>query len=140
MDMNNITIAVATDNGITISKHFGRAKFYEVLYVENGEVVKRERREKPNHHNFSHHEQHHHSHHQSNQQHGFDEHSRSKHFQMAETIKDCQILLAGGMGTGAYQNMLQLNIKPIVTDIKNIDDAVQAVINGSIKNHIEKLH
>ncbi len=24
MDMNNITIAVATDNGITISKHFGR--------------------------------------------------------------------------------------------------------------------
>ncbi len=58
---------------------------------------------------------------------------------MAEPIKDCQILLVGGMGEGAYQNMLQLNIKPIITDINKIDEAVQGVINGSIKNHIEKL-
>jgi hypothetical protein len=36
--------------------------------------------------------------------------------------------------------MVRLNIKPIITDIKNIDDAVQAVINGSIIDHTEKLH
>ena len=59
---------------------------------------------------------------------------------MAEAIKDCQVLLARGMGNGAYQSMLQLDIKPIVTDIKNIDDAVQSVIKGSIIDHTEKLH
>lgn len=135
MEYKNINIAAVTDDGITISQHFGRARFYEVLFVENGNVVKRERREKLGHHHFAQEEHHH-----SDGQHGLDEHSHSKHLSMAEAIKDCHILLARGMGNGAYQSMLQLNIKPIVTDIKNIDDAVQAVINNSIIDHTEKLH
>ncbi|MCA1920459.1 MAG: hypothetical protein LDL38_13730 [Flavobacterium piscis] len=136
MENTKINIAAVTDDGVTISQHFGRARFYEVLFVENGKVVKRERREKLGHHNFAQEEHHHHS----GEQHGFDEHSHNKHVSMAEAIKDCQILLARGMGNGAYQSMLQLNIKPVVTDIKNIDEAVQAVINGSIIDHTEKLH
>ena len=135
MENTTINIALVTDDGTTISQHFGRAKFFEVLIVENGKIVKREHREKMGHHNFTQEEHHH-----SNGQHGLDEHSHSKHVSMAEAIKDCQILLARGMGNGAYQSMLQLNIKPVVTDIKNIDDAVQAVINGSIIDHTEKLH
>lgn len=136
MKNEKVNIAAVTDDGVTISQHFGRAKYYEVLFVENGKVVKRERREKLGHHNFAQQEHHHHS----NEQHGFDESSHNKHVSMAEAIKDCQILLARGMGNGAYQSMLQLNIKPVVTDIKNIDEAVQAVINDSIVNHTEKLH
>ncbi len=135
MENKTINIAAVTDDGLTISQHFGRAAYYEVLFVENGNVVKRERREKLGHNNFAQ-EKHHHS----DGQHGLDEHSHSKHISMAEVINDCQILLARGMGNGAYQSMLQLNIKPIVTDIKNIDEAVQAVINGSIIDHTEKLH
>lgn len=131
-----INIAAVTDDGTTISQHFGRAKFYEVLFVENGKVVKRERREKLGHNNFAQEEHHHHS----GEQHGQDQHSHNKHVSMAEAIKDCQILLSRGMGNGAYQSLLQLNIKPVVTDIKNIDDAGQAVINGSIIDHTEKLH
>jgi len=136
MESTTINIAAVTDDGTTISQHFGRAKFYEVLFVENGKVVKRERREKLGHNNFAQEEHHHHS----GEQHGQDQHSHNKHVSMAETIKECQILLARGMGNGAYQSMIQLNIKPVVTDIKNIDDAVQAVINGSIIDHTEKLH
>lgn len=136
MKNEKVNIAAVTDDGVTISQHFGRAKYYEVLFVDNGKVIKRERREKIGHHNFSQQEHHHHS----NEQHGFDESSHNKHVSMAEAIKDCQILLARGMGNGAYQSMLQLNIKPVVTDIKNIDEAVQAVINDSIVNHTEKLH
>lgn len=136
MESTTINIAAVTDDGTTISQHFGRAKFYEVLFVENSKVVKRERREKLGHNNFSQEEHHHHS----GEQHGQDQHSHNKHVSMAEAIKECQILLARGMGNGAYQSMIQLNIKPVVTDIKNIDDAVQAVINGSIIDHTEKLH
>lgn len=129
-----MNIAVVTDDGVTISQHFGRAKYYEVLFVENDKVVRRERREKLGHNNFAN-EEHHHGEH-----HGSDGHSHSKHVSMAEAIKDCQILLARGMGNGAYQSLFQLNIKPILTDIKNIDDAVKSVIDGSIVDHIEKLH
>ena len=136
MESTTINIAAVTDDGTTISQHFGRAKFYEVLFVENGKVVKRERREKLGHNNFAQEEHHHHS----GEQHGQDQHSHNKHVSMAEAIKECQILLARGMGNGAYHSMIQLNIKPVVTDIKNIDDAVQAVINGSIIDHTEKLH
>lgn len=136
MENKTINIAAVTDDGTTISQHFGRARFYEVLFVENGNVVKRERREKLGHHNFAQEEHHH----QTGEQHGSDEHSHNKHVSMAEAIKDCNILLARGMGNGAYQSMLQLNIKPVVTDIKNINEAVQAVINGSIIDHTEKLH
>lgn len=136
MKSTTINIAAVTDDGTTISQHFGRAKFYEVLFVENGKVVKRERREKLGHNNFAQEEHHHHS----GEQHGQDQHSHNKHVSMAEAIKDCQILLSRGMGNGAYQSLLQLNIKPVVTDIKNIDDAVQSVINGSIIDHTEKLH
>ena len=135
MENTTINIALVTDDGLTISQHFGRAKFYEVLFIENGKVIKRERREKLGHNNFAQEEHQHHSEH-----HGQDEHSHNKHVSMAEAIKDCQVLLARGMGNGAYQSMLQLDIKPIVTDIKNIDDAVQSVTKGSIIDHTEKLH
>jgi predicted Fe-Mo cluster-binding NifX family protein len=133
---STIKIAVVTDDGITVSQHFGRAQFYEVLSVENGSIIKRERRPKSGHHTSAH-SDHNHDHGAS---HGFDATSVNKHNQMAETIKDCQVVLARGMGNGAYQGMLQNNIKPIVTDIRTIDEAAQVVINGSIVNHTEKLH
>ena len=136
MENKTINIAAVTDDGITISQHFGRAAYYEVLFVENGKVVKREHREKLGHNNFAQEEHHH----QQGEQHGLDQHSHSKHISMAEAIKDCQILLARGMGNGAYQSMLQLNIKPVVTDIRYIDEAVESVINGTTTDHIEKLH
>jgi predicted Fe-Mo cluster-binding NifX family protein len=134
----SIKIAAVTDDGITISQHFGRAQFYEVLSVENGVIVKRERRPKAGHHTFAHGD---HDHgHEHGASHGFDTASVNKHDQMAETIKDCQVVLARGMGNGAYQGMLQNNIKPVVTDIRTIDEAAQAVISGTIVDHTEKLH
>jgi predicted Fe-Mo cluster-binding NifX family protein len=135
---STIIIAVVTDDGTTISQHFGRAQFYEVLSVENGSIVKRERRPKSGHHTSAHGD---HNHgHVHGASHGFDAASVNKHNQMAETIKDCQVVLARGMGNGAYQGMLQNNIKPIVTDIQTIDEAAQAVISGTIIDHTEKLH
>lgn len=135
--MESYNIAAVTDDGSTISQHFGRARYYEVIFIEDGKVVKKERRDKLGHHNFAHDEHHGHS---ANEQHGFDETSHNKHVSMAEAVKDCSIVLARGMGAGAYQSMMQLNIKPIVTDIRNIDEAVQKVIDGTIVDHTEKLH
>jgi len=59
---------------------------------------------------------------------------------MAAAIADCDILLARGMGAGAYESMKQANIRPVVTDVANIDEAVQSFMAGSLEDHVEKLH
>jgi predicted Fe-Mo cluster-binding NifX family protein len=59
---------------------------------------------------------------------------------MAAAIADCDVLLARGMGTGAYYSMEQAGIRPVVTDIAKIDEAIHAFVPGDIVDHIERLH
>ena len=92
-------IAVITENGKTISQHFGRAPYYLVFTIEDGKITNREMRDKMGHQHFvneAHTDDH------GTDGHGMDSSSHQKHGQMAEAIKDCQVLLCGGMGRGAY--------------------------------------
>jgi predicted Fe-Mo cluster-binding NifX family protein len=59
---------------------------------------------------------------------------------MFENISDCQVLLARGMGQGAYLGLQEMGIRPILTEIADIDIAVQAVMDDSIEDHPERLH
>ena len=130
-------IAAITDDGNTISQHFGRAPYYLVLTVENGQIVNRERRDKLGHAQFGGE-----THAEGNDPrgHGFDPASQDRHTRMAEAIADCQALLCGGMGAGAYESMRARGIKPVVTDIASIDEAARAYIEGRIIDHVDKLH
>jgi len=130
-------IAVITDDGQTISQHFGRAPYYLVATVENGQIVKRELRNKLGHAQFA--DQPHEAE-QPNQPHGMDTASHNKHLQMAEAIADCEALLCRGMGMGAYQSMQTRGIRPVVTDILTIDEAVMAYVQGNIVDQVERLH
>lgn len=133
----NMKIAVITDNGKTISQHFGRALYYLVLTIEDGKIVNRETREKLGHHQFgtgAHAEYHH------GVNHGHDGEAHSKHATMAEAIADCKALICGGMGMGAYDSLKRLNIQPIVTNISDIETAAEAFIDGKLIDHTELLH
>ena len=130
-------IAVITDDGKTISQHFGRAPFYQVFTIEEGKITNREMRDKLGHNQFGSESHGNHSH---DAGHGNDSHTHSKHVSMAEAIADCEALLCGGMGMGAYESMRELNIKPVVTDLNDIDTAVQAYIDGKLIDHTELLH
>jgi predicted Fe-Mo cluster-binding NifX family protein len=130
-------IAAITDDGKTISLHFGRAQFYLVATIENGQIVSREMRDKINHTHF---QAEGHGHEEEGERHGFGPAADTRHGLMAESIADCEALLCRGMGMGAYENMKSRNIRPVVTDIANIDDAVMAYINEQIVDHVEKLH
>lgn len=129
-------IAVISDDGKSISMHFGRAQLYVVVAVEDGKVVSREVRPKAGHHTFGDHApgEHH------GTGHGYDAASRDKHSQMASNIADCQVLLAGGMGWGAYDSLKGYGIEPIITDIRDADEAVRAYLDGTIRNLSERLH
>jgi predicted Fe-Mo cluster-binding NifX family protein len=135
--MEAMKIAVVTDNEETISAHFGRATKYMVFSIEEGQVVSREIREKASHRDFScghHHER------EGHGRHGMGRHSRGKHQQMFENIQDCELVLTRGMGQGAYQGLKELGKQPILTEISDIETAVQAVLAGSIVDHPERLH
>jgi predicted Fe-Mo cluster-binding NifX family protein len=130
-------IAVITDDGKIISQHFGRAQYYLVATIENGQITSREMRPKMGHNHFSNEP---HEEEKPGQPHGTDLASHNRHLQMSETITDCEALLCRGMGRGAYESMKTRNIRPLVTDIANIDEAIMAYINGQLIDHIEKLH
>jgi predicted Fe-Mo cluster-binding NifX family protein len=130
-------IAVITDDGQTISQHFGRARYYLVATVENGQVVQREMRDKLGHAQFASQE---HGEHTAGTPHGFDPASHNRHASMANTIADCEALICGGMGAGAYESMRQLNIRPVVTDLRQVDAALEAYLSGSLQDRTELLH
>jgi len=130
-------IAAVTDDEITISQHFGRAEYYTVYTVEDGKIKGKERRDKVGHRHFAGHEN---THGAGGGPHGYDAASQQKHASMASAISDCQVLLAGGMGMGAYESMKSYNIKPVVTDVGDIEQAVKLYIEGKLPNLMERLH
>ena len=131
-------IALITDDGKSISQHFGRAPYYLVVTLEDGKEVNRELRPKLGHNQFQHTEEH--AEHAHGQEHGQDEASHQKHSSMAEAIQDCSALICGGMGYGAYESMRRLNIQPLVTDLRDIEEAIRAYAAGQLSDHPEKLH
>lgn len=131
-------IAVVSDDGKTISAHFGRAQFYAVLTTEAGKITGREMRPKAGHQVFAGQEPVHEAHEAG--LHGFDPASQHKHSEMAAPVSDCEAVIAGGMGMGAYESLRSLGLKPVVTDIAGVDEAVQAYLDGSIRNLVERLH
>lgn len=131
-------IAFITDDGKTISRHFGRAGHYLVVEVEDGKEISREMRDKQGHTHFAQQGEHHD--HSSGGGSGMGAESHTKHQSMAEVISDCQTLICGGMGRGAYQSMEVLGITPVVTQEFNIEAALEAFIKGNLTDHTEMLH
>lgn len=130
-------IALITEDGKTISQHFGRAPFYQIVEIINGEVVNREMRDKIGHPQYAHREQRHFDPEKGS---GTDQASHTKHERMSDAISDCDALICGGMGTGAYQSMETFGIKPIVTKIESIDEAIDAYLQGNLIDQTDRLH
>ncbi len=123
-------VAIVTDDGTHVHSHFGQAPYYEVVTIEDSQVVARERRNKPAH--SGHHE------------HGGQEHHhacREAHAgDMASVIADCQILLARGMGQPAFRRLQAVGIQPYLIAEQTIDEAVQAYLQGGLQNRPERIH
>ena len=130
-------IAAITEDGATISQHFGRAPLYVVVTIEDGKIVNKEKRNKAGHYTFT-------AHNDTpvapGERHGYDAGSQVRHASMAETIADCQVLIAGGMGWGAYESLKSRGIETVVTDVENIEEAVKFYLQGKLPNLMERLH
>jgi predicted Fe-Mo cluster-binding NifX family protein len=130
-------IAAITDDGQTISMHFGRAEYYLVCTIEDGQIAERELRSKMGHRQFAGHD---HEETQDARGHGFGKGAEGRHASMIASITDCDVLLVRGMGRGAYMALEAADIRPIVTDIEIIEEAVLAHVRGDIIDHTDRLH
>jgi predicted DNA-binding protein (UPF0251 family)/predicted Fe-Mo cluster-binding NifX family protein len=135
--VKNMKIAVVTDDGTTICQHFGRAQYYSVITIENGQVKSKEQRSKAGHHVAG---VEHASHASHGERHGFDTNAQASHAGMMANITDCQLVMAGGMGWGAQVSLKQAGIDVYMTDKINIDEAIQLYIQGKLPNLQERLH
>lgn len=126
-------IAVVTLDGKTVSQHFGRSPYYSVVTLENGEVKSRELRERRTGH-FAPQGPQHGSDLDERGRHGYGPEARMSHATMAQEISDCQVLIAGGMGSGAYENFREAGLDVILTDMRSIEDAVKAYAAGNLRN------
>jgi predicted Fe-Mo cluster-binding NifX family protein len=59
---------------------------------------------------------------------------------MAAAIADCSAVICGGMGKGAYDRLAANGIRPVVTDLQDVDEAAIECATGRIVDHAERLH
>jgi predicted Fe-Mo cluster-binding NifX family protein len=125
-------IAVVSDDVKTISTHFGYAQYYLVYTVENVKIIRRETRIKPSHR---------HPEDEQCENHGpKNGDSQACHVDMMGAIMDCDVMLARGMGKSAYEDLKIRSIQPIITDICEVQSALDAYLNETLIDHIELLH
>jgi predicted Fe-Mo cluster-binding NifX family protein len=129
METLNSTIAFVTDDGMTISSHFGRALYYEIITLQNGKVSDRKHVSKAGHHSFGP---------EAHGEHGHnDDH---KHATMTAPLVGVAVLVSRGMGMGAHQHLLASGIQPILTDLHTIDEAVEHYVAGTLVDNPQRLH
>ena len=132
MDFKNAAIAIATDDGTTVSSHFGRARYYEVFKLSDGKVEKRERREKASHHSFGHTE--------GDRGHHDGQEADQRHQSMVSSIIDCQAVIVRGMGQGAAEHLRKANLTPVLTSLHSIDEVIRAIENDNLDHNPLRIH
>ncbi|NOX61431.1 MAG: hypothetical protein GXP42_05730 [Chloroflexi bacterium] len=127
-------IAIPTDDGVSVSAHFGHAAYFLVAEIEAGQVVSKTLRSRPDNGRHEHHDHHHghdahHAHH-----HG---HGPASKFQ---PIRDCHIIITGGMGQPAVDYAQSLGMKVALTDHKRIDDVLAEAAQGVFYSNPRRIH
>ncbi len=131
----DLKIAIATDDGVSISPHFGKAPSYVILTVEQGQIVAQETRGK----GVCGEHQHAHTTGASDQpDHETD--AEDGHAEQLDPIVDCAIVLSGGMCQGMYADLQRANLRPVMTTITDINEAAQRFLAGQLVEQPQLVH
>lgn len=113
-------IAIASDDKINISHHFGRALGFVIFELNNEKVTNQVYRENNG---------------KSNGECGSCDHGT-----MINNIKDCKVVISYGMGQRIYQDLINNKIIPVVTEEHTVKSALDKFMKNSLKNRTDKLH
>jgi predicted Fe-Mo cluster-binding NifX family protein len=122
-------IAFPTDDGETISRHLGEAQFYIVALLDDAGRITFEQREKPRH---------------THLREGTEHEREGEHSQRGPAlftpILDCQVLISGGLGQPAYEHAVAQGLELILPAQKNITDALNAYLAGTLVSDMRRVH
>jgi len=113
-------IAVASDEGKTISHHFGRALGFVIFEVKDNEIIGQEYRK--------------------NIGKNTGECGSCNHGMMIDNLRDCHVIISYGMGRRIYEDLTKNNIFPVVTDEETVEGAIHKYIKSVLENRVDKLH
>ncbi|PMQ01261.1 MAG: iron-molybdenum cofactor biosynthesis protein [Dictyoglomus sp. NZ13-RE01] len=117
-------IAIASDDGRTISSHFGRTRGFVIFEIEDGKVLGEEYR--PN--TFTGHARGlHHSGHGHYDTHG----------DIINALRDCNVVISHGMGRRLYDDLRSAGIQVIVTEETDVKRALELYLSGNLKDFPE---
>jgi len=135
-----VKIAVVTGDNEIISFHFNKASKYDVLTVDQGQIVSKEIRERTGRLDYQLERSKGQTRYQGDPgETGDGRHSGADHWNWLKLILDCKIVLALGMDQKAYIGLRCMGIQPFITNIPDIKSTAQAVIDGNIQNHLYRL-
>lgn len=118
-------IAFTTDDGETISSHFGQAHYFRVITIEENQAISSELREKPWHQHGQGHEM------------GPGVHPGQA---MVDLIRDCQVLITGGMGEPALNRAQAAGLEVFLTPEMQIESALEKYRNGKLASDLKRIH
>jgi predicted Fe-Mo cluster-binding NifX family protein len=136
-ERSGVKIAVVTDDSESISRHFGRAGSYLVVTVEDDKVIAQELRPKAGHDDFAGQGD---GSHEPGQPRGYGRSAAAKHAAMIDSIRDCEVVIAGGMGRGAFESLRKADIATVITDERNVALAIERFVRGDLPNLDDRLH
>ncbi len=118
-------VAVATDDGVHVSMHFGRSAGFLVFDVEGKNVSSCELRD--NNHSAHAQGQCDHSQHQPG-------HGGHSHAGLVGLLDGCEVVLCGGMGAGAAQALTASGIRPVIVRTQGTaEEAVGLFARGELQ-------
>lgn len=133
-------LAFVSNNQKNIVGAFGSVKYFRVVSIdEKGKIVDEEIREAgkskatgniPNIDNqFSN---------KSFSLNVFDK-SKSKHMKLAETISDCNVVIARAMCANAWDSIKKFKMEPIITSNKEVELTISEYLKGTLINNTSEI-
>jgi len=117
-------IAVASADGVLISKHFGRSQCFIVFDIADGKIACREVRDNT------------YTAHAKGQCDGSEHHDDQphSHADIVAALHDCKAVLCGGMGWRAADELQANGIQPVMVDAAlSPNQAAQGFVDGKLK-------
>ncbi len=131
-------IAVATENGRTISAHFGRSPLFAIYDIANGTFTQKELRKNTFTQHFKEGHQHGEGHGQGAHHHG--EGHGDGHRGVAAGLSDCQVVISHGMGRRAVDDLTAAGKEIFVTSETDVQTAVRAWIDKTLTTDERRIH
>ncbi len=118
----NTKIAIASDDGISISSHFGRTKGFVIFEIVDKEIKGREYRLNT----FTRHAK------------GIMDFKGDPHSVIISALSDCKVVISHGMGRRIYEDLKRAGIEVYITDETDVEHALELYLKGELVNRPER--